>query len=156
MVVSGTSEGEHTMVIRAGEMVLVMLAPALFFGTVLEAPRCLRAVCARIGNRRAGSHPEPLGRPIERVAADLRRLLWEHHRFTRSDQYPLRAQRMWALETAIADCAHEAARALRVPVPARPAGEFGRPQLRGLLRALAAEGLVLPAAVELLSPGGGR
>jgi hypothetical protein len=103
-------------------------------------------------DRRAALHPQPTSRPIERIAADLRRLLWQHDTCSRLVDVSLRSRRMWFLQIGISDCAVEAARALEVPLPDRvPNAAFTQPQLRGLLRALAAEGLVLPA-VGLLLP----
>ena len=127
--------------------------PTLIFGAIACTPPLLRLARRIIENRRADRNPQPSNPPIERIAADLRRLLWEHHRFLRSNDYPIRAGRVWALEAAIGDCAVQAARALGVPYPDRPVtGGLHRPQLRRLLRALAAEGLVLPPGVELLTP----
>ncbi len=88
---------------------------------------------------------------MEQIAADLRRLLWQHDTLMRSMDGAARARRMWALEAAITDRGTQAAQALGVPHPERPArGGYDKPQLRRLLRALAAEGLVLPPAVGLL------
>jgi len=140
-------------VVKVSKFVLLILSPTLFFGAVAYTPRWLRVARRVIESRRADRSPQPTNPPIERIAADLRRLLWEHHRFSRSNDYPIRAGRLWALESAIGDCAAQAARALGVPHPDPPAtGGLHRPQLRRLLRALAAEGLVLPPAVELLTP----
>jgi hypothetical protein len=103
-------------------------------------------------DRRAARRLQPTSRPIERIAADLRRLLWQHDTCSRLVDVSLRSRRMWFLQIGISDCAVEAARALEVPLPDRvPNAAFTQPQLRGLLRALAAEGLVLPA-VGLLLP----
>ena len=62
---------------------------------------------------------------------------------------------MQALEAAISARAMQAARALGVPYLDPPAySGLGIVELRRLLRALAAEGLVLPEEVSLLAPGG--
>jgi hypothetical protein len=138
--------------IKVGEVVLLLLSPALLFGAAVCAPRGVRAVW-RLVNRRAGRNLRPIGPPIEQIAADLRRLLWQHDTFVRSSDIAMRAGHLRALEAAITECAMQAARALGVPHPDGPAhGGFDKPQLRRLLRALAAEGLVLPAAVGLLAP----
>jgi hypothetical protein len=140
-------------VVKAGQIVLLMLSPTLLFGAVFYAPHGLRAVRRLIDSRRAETIPQPTNPPIERVAADLRRLLWQHEILTRTSTLPMRARRLWGLEAAIADCATQAARALDVPHPHRPAhGGVGQAELRRLLRALAAEGLVLPPTVSLLAP----
>jgi hypothetical protein len=103
-------------------------------------------------DRRAARRLQPTSRPIERIAADLRRLLWQHHTCSRLVDVSLRSRRLWSLQIGISDCAVEAARALAVPLPDRvPNAAFTQPQLRRLLQALAAEGLVLPA-VGLLLP----
>jgi hypothetical protein len=122
-------------------------------------------------DRRAGNNPQPTGPPIEQLAADLRRLLWQHdtnrqatdelrRREKAGDtQTPIiveiRARRLRTLEGAITDCATQAARALDVPHPNAPGyGRLDNPQLRRLLRDLAAAGLVLPPAVGLLASDG--
>ena len=131
---------------------LVMLLPALLLGAVAHGTRSFRARRRIADDRRAERHPQPTSRPIERIAADLRRLLWQHDTCSRLTDVSQRARRLWFLQIGISDCAVEAARALEVPLPDRaPDAAFAEPQLRRLLRALAAEGLVLPA-VELLLP----
>jgi hypothetical protein len=139
--------------LKIGQIVLLLLLPALLFEATFQVPRGVRAVRRLVETRRAERNPQPLGPPIEKIAADLRRLLWQHDRFARSDDIPMRALRLRALEAAITDCATQAARALDVPHPDRPGRDgYGRPQLRRLLLALVAAGLVLPAAVRLLAP----
>jgi hypothetical protein len=65
--------------------------------------------------------------------------------------------RLRALQAAITICAIQAARALEVPYPDPPTDAgLDTPQLRRLLLALAAAGLVLPPAVRLLTPDGRR
>jgi hypothetical protein len=140
-------------IIRVGQIVLLILSPALLFGATRSVPRGVRAVRRLVDNRRAEANPQPSNPPIEQIAADLRRLLLQHDMFARSNDIPMRARRLWALEAAIIDRATQAARALEVPHPDRPAhGGYDKAQLRRLLRALAAEGLVLPPAVGLLAP----
>jgi hypothetical protein len=158
-------------VVRAGEIVLLMLAPTLLIGAFVYSPRIVRAVPRRLADRRARNNPQPASPPIEQLAADLRRLLWRHDTVRRStDQLRLRempgdtdtpiivamrVRRMWALESAITDCARQAARALEVPHPTTPTyGALDTPRLRRLLRDLANAGLVLPPAVGLLASDG--
>jgi len=145
--------GTVTGIVRAGQIVLLLLSPALLFGAASVAPRGVRAAQRLVDNRRAERQPQPGGPPIEQIAADLRRMLWEHDQLTRSDKMAARARRLWALEAAIADRATEASRALGLDHPDRPAhGRFDPLRLRIMLRALAAEGLVLPARVRLMMP----
>jgi hypothetical protein len=116
--------------------------------------RRLRRLIANLGGR---AHPHPHNPPIERVAADLRRLLWQHDLVVRHQDVAAPAKRVWALETAITRRATQAARALEVPYPEPPAYRgLDRPQLHSLLRALADQGLVLPATVGLMVRDGGR
>jgi hypothetical protein len=116
--------------------------------------RPLRLIWRRLVDRRGDCGPQPHGPPIERLAADLRRLLWQHERLTRSPDVAMWSGRLRALEGAISICATQAARALDVPYPDPPApgGVVHKPQLRRLLRALAAAGLVVPPEVGLLAP----
>jgi hypothetical protein len=116
--------------------------------------RPLRLIWRRLVDRRDDSGPHPDGPPIEKLAADLRRLLWQHDRVTRSADVAMWSGRLRALEGAICICATQAARALEVPCPDPPApgGVVHKPQLRQLLRALAAAGLVVPPEVGLLAP----
>jgi hypothetical protein len=142
---------------KVAGIVVLMLSPVLLIATPLMATRVVRAVWHRHLDRRGDSGPQPDGPPIEKLAADLRRLLWNHDRVTRSADVAMCAGRLRALESAIIICATQAARSLDVPYPDPPTlGEHvPKPQLRLLLRALAAEGLVLPPSVALLA-GGGR
>jgi hypothetical protein len=142
-------------IIAVGQVVILLLSPALLFGAALYAPRGVRAVRRLIDDRRAKRWPHPSGPPIEQIAADLRRLLWQHDTCVRSADMAVRARHLRALEAAISDCVTQAARALGVACPDRPGhGGYDKLQLRLLLRTLAAEGLVLPAAVGLLTPDG--
>jgi hypothetical protein len=128
-----------------GEFLLV-IAPLPAAGAVLVATREAAAGGAR------GGQPQPINPPIEFVAADLRRLLWQHDLMMRADLTDV-AKHLWALEVVIARRAVQAARALDVPHPRLPAeGGFDRPRLRTLLRALAAEGLAIPLTVGLMAP----
>ena len=118
--------------------------------------RTVRAVWHRLVGRRDRGGPQPAGPPIEKLAADLRRLLWSHDRITRSADVAMCAWHLRALEGAIVICATQAARSLDVPYPDPPpiGGPVQRPQLSRLLRALAAAGLVLPHSVTLLVADG--
>jgi hypothetical protein len=135
------------------ELVGLLVSSVLLFAAVTFGPRCLDAARGVVETRRADAYPLPTIPPIERIAADLRRLLWDHHRVLRSNDYPMGALRVSALECAISHRAAQAACALDVPCsPVPEEGRFAKPELRRVLLALAAEGLVLPSTVELLSP----
>jgi hypothetical protein len=137
-------------VTRATEIVVIMLSPSLAVGAALYAPRVVRAALRLV--RRGDRVERPDHPPIEQLAADLRRLLGQHETLKRSTDIAMRVQHLRAVEAAIADCALDAAHALGVSCPQRPAhGALTTPQLRGLLRVLADDGLVLPPAVSLLA-----
>jgi len=53
-------------------LVVVVIAPTLLFWVLLRVPRTVDAVGAYLRRRRRG--PEPRNPPIERLAADLRRV----------------------------------------------------------------------------------
>lgn len=136
---------------------LLILAPGLLGGIALAAASGVRAVRRLIANRRGHGHPQPSNPPIESVAADLRRLLWQHDLERRHQEVAAPTKRVWALEAAITRRATQAARALEVPYPDPPAYRgLDRPQLHRLLHALADQGLVLPATVGLMVHDGGR
>ena len=130
-----------------GKLALITVTPTLIGAIVVYAPR-IWAAGARLRPGRPEVAPEPLGLPIEQLAADLRRLLRLHEATGRSAHIAMRAHRLWAVEAAIAVRAVEAARALEVPhrEPETP-GALTRDELVRLLQALAAAGLVLPTAV---------
>lgn len=114
-------------------------------------------VVRRVRSRRLGTIPdsalEPIGPPIEEIAVSLRQLLQRHDRYARSDDRVLRLRRMSELESVIHLRADQAAFALDVPHPARQMyDERDTEQLRLLLFALVAAGLVLPTAVALMTP----
>jgi hypothetical protein len=141
-----------TNLVGIGQIVLLLLLPPMLVGAAVHAPRLLRTVRRRVAERRAARDPRPPGPPIERIAADLRRLLRQHDAVVGSSDLAMRARRLWALEAAITDCAAQAAAALGVPCPPRPVhGGLDKPQLRRLLAALAAAGLALPTT-GLLAP----
>jgi hypothetical protein len=130
-----------------GKLALIISAPTLLGAAVVYAPRWC-AFVARVWPDRAGHEPEPLGPPIQQLAADLRRLLRLHRELTASAHLAMRAHRLWAVEAAIGVRAVEAARALDVPhpEPERP-GALNRTELAALLRDLTAAGMVLPEKV---------
>jgi hypothetical protein len=130
------------------------------------APVLLAAVAVRAGRETFASQQASRGLPdrlaphatnpaIECIAADLRRLLWQHDIVMRSADLVTAARHLWALETAITRRAAQAARALEVPHPSPPEHRgLDRPQLRLLLHALARQGLVIPMTVGLMAPDG--
>jgi hypothetical protein len=168
LLASRTTHGPD--LIETVGITILVVSPTLLFGAVLWAPRFVRAV-ARLFTRRRDRYPQPTSPPIEELAADLRRLLWQHDTVGRSTDevrrretagdadipiiVGMRARRLRTLEGAITYRATLAARALDVPHPDTPAyGVLDKPRLSRLLRDLAAAGLVLPTAVGLLAPDG--
>jgi hypothetical protein len=134
---------------------LLVLAGALLLPTALRAAHI--RVRRRCLAKRHRLDPWPTNPPIEEIAADLRRLLWQHDAVMRSDKVVGSARRLWSLEAAITRRATQAARALDVPHPSPPEHRgLGRSELHVLLNALAAEGLVLPATVGLMVPDNQR
>jgi hypothetical protein len=130
----------------AAKLALLTVTPALLGAAVVYAPRCWAAL-ARLVPERAEREPQPVGPPIERLAADLRRLLRLHDELMTSAHLAMRAHRLWAVEAAIGARAMEAARALDVPYRDVAPGGLDRTELAALLRSLAGAGLVLPATV---------
>lgn len=129
---------------NAARLVTILLAPTAVAGAVLWLPRVVRALHRRVSRPEDRMHPA--GPPLERTAADLRRLLAEHEAVRRSPVVAVRATHLAALEGAITDCALDAARAVELEVPARTGrAPLPREQLRLLLQDLADAGLVLPA-----------
>jgi hypothetical protein len=126
------------------KLFLLAVAPTALGIVLLKAPDWV-AAAVRAWPRRRDDPVQPTGPPIERIAADLRRLLHLHGQLTTSAHLAMRAHRLWAVEAAIEVRAVEAARALDVPhrEPHEPGG-LGRTELHALLRALARAGLVLP------------
>jgi hypothetical protein len=143
---------------EASQIVLVMLAPTLLAGGGLMAPRAVRTLRRRLRRRRAEYLLQPARPPIEQLAADLRRLLQRHEATRQATHLAMRARHLQAIEAAIGDCAIEAAHALGVAGPDRPAphrrAPLPTPELRQLLRALVDAGLVLVAAPGLLAVDG--
>ncbi|MEU4428086.1 hypothetical protein AB0F81_46315 [Actinoplanes sp. NPDC024001] len=123
-------------------LLLTIALPAALAAAV-GLPRCLRTIRDK---RRPG--PQPLGPPIQQLAADLRRLLRLHGDLTVSAHSALCAHRVWAVEAAIGARAIEAAAALDVPHPEpAAASSLTRTELSALLTALAEQGLVLPRRI---------
>ncbi len=119
----------------------IALTPTAVAGAAVLLPRAVRAARRRL----AEQQPLPAGPPLERVAADLRRLLAEHRRVVATPRLPARGRRLQALEAALTDRAVDAARALELEVPTRPpGGALPVPALRALLDDLARSGVVLP------------
>jgi hypothetical protein len=136
------------LTVRHTAVLILSLAP--LFGVVVGV-RCAVGAVRRRVRRRAELRLQPIGPPIEQIAADLRQMLWRHDRFVRSDDVAMSAGRVRALEAAISKRAMQAARALDVSHSEPPAYRaLDTRQLRRLLRALRAEGLGLPAGVGLL------
>ncbi|WIM93669.1 hypothetical protein ACTOB_005654 [Actinoplanes oblitus] len=138
----------------ASRIAIMIATPPLIFVTVRQAPRCWHALTERLWDRRP-PEPRPYGLPIEKLAADLRRLLHLHGALTVSARPALSAHRVWAVEAAIGARAIEAATALGVPHPSPDeSGLLTRTQLSALLTDLAAAGLVLPARTCPFTPDG--
>lgn len=137
---------------KTAQIVGLMVTPTVAVGLALYAPRLVRAVNVWLNERSVDSTLAPSNPPIEQLAADLRRLLLCHETLRRSPAEAMRVRRLVALEAAITDCAADAARALGVPHPERPArGALPTAQLRQLLQALMQAGLVLPPEVDLVA-----
>ncbi|GLW27957.1 hypothetical protein [Actinoplanes regularis] len=138
----------------ASRIALIIATPPLVLAAARHAPRCWRTFTGRVRERRP-AEPRPYGLPIERLAADLRRLLRLHGALTASAQSAHCAHRVWAVEAAIGARAIEAATALGVPHPwPDGAGLFTRTQLSALLTDLAEAGLVLPTGACPFTPDG--
>jgi hypothetical protein len=128
-----------------GKLVLIIATPTLLGAVLVYAPRWCEAASSYWEARRP-REPEPIGPPIEQLAADLRRLLRLHGSLTASAHIAMRAHRLWAVEAAIAVRAVEAARALGVPhPPCSSPTVLHREEIGALLLSLQAAGLVLPA-----------
>ena len=97
-----------------GKLVLIVATPTLLGAAVVCAPRWW-AAASDYWEARRPHPPQPIGPPIEQLAADLRRLLCLHGALTASATPAMRAHRLWAVEAAIAVRAIEAARALEIP-----------------------------------------
>jgi hypothetical protein len=130
-----------------GKLVLIVSTPTLLGAVAIYAPKWCGAI-ADYWERRRPQPPQPIGPPIEQLAADLRRLLRLHASLTVSAHLAMRAHRLWAVEAAIGMRAVEAARALEIPHREPDLlTTLTRDELLQLLTALSAAGLVLPANV---------
>jgi hypothetical protein len=142
-------------VVKVGQVVLTMLMPTLAIAAVLNLPRGVRATRRLAAKRKVETTPQPSHPPIEQLAADLRRLLQRHETLRRTTGVAMRGRHLLALESAITDCATDAATALDLPAPDRPRhGGLATPELRRLLHSLANAGIVLPPAIGLLAADG--
>jgi len=142
-------------IVKVGEILVMMLLPTLAVGAALQLPRVIRAVRRLAVGRRAEPSLQPSHPPIERLAADLRRLLQQHEATRQSPGVAMRGRHLRALEGAISDCATEAAMALGLRCAERPAhGALAVPELRQLLLSLAGAGLVLPRTIALMAAEG--
>ena len=130
---------------RVLELLAIMLGPSVAVGAAVWLPPKAVGLWVRVTHR--PPEPSPLGPPIERVAADLRRLLALHEAEVASPRLPLRASRLTALRAAIGDAALDAASALELPVPRRRGREpLPVPVVAALLHSLVDAGLVLPGS----------
>lgn len=125
------------------KLLAILLAPTAVASAVLYLPRVVRAALRLLRPRR--DDVAPVGPPLERSAATLRRLLAEHESVRNRRDIAVRGTHLSALEGALTDVALDAARALEIEMPERRGrAALPRDQLRQLLGDLAAEGLVLP------------
>jgi len=130
-----------------GKLALITVTPTLLGAVVVYAPKWCAGL-ALLWPSHDDREPVPIGLPIERLAADLRRLLRLHDELTRSAHIAIRAHRLWAIEAAISVRAVEAAQALDVPHrEPGPDSPLSRTELGRLLHALVDAGLVLPTTV---------
>jgi hypothetical protein len=139
-----------------GRTVLLLLSPALLINPSVRSRGGDRAPRARSSRSTHRTSLQPANAPIEQIAADLRLMLWKYEILARSNDRQIRAGQLRALEVQISGRAVEAARALDLAHPDPPVfGGFDTGQLRPLLRALTANGLVLPPDVGLLQSDSG-
>ena len=128
------------------QLVAMMLLPTLLVAVLLHVGPCAQALRRRLSGRRRDADLQPTHPPIERLAADMRRLLRRYETVRRSGDLPMPALRLRAVEGAIADCALDAADALGVQTSDQsPVRKLTTPQLRRLLHGLIEAGLMLPA-----------
>jgi hypothetical protein len=138
--------------VSVGGVAILALSPTLAFGLGCAVSRGI-AAARRVRRHRRERAMRPVNPPIEQVAADLRRMLRTHDGIVRTRNIATTDRRVRALEAAISTSAVQAARALEVSHPSPvPYSGLETSQLRRLLRALRAEGLVLPADVGLTQP----
>jgi hypothetical protein len=136
-------------------LLLLVAVPGLLMAGFRYAPRWCAAV-AGLHRRRRPAEPVPWGPPIERLAADLRRLLRLHGELAASAHIAHCAHRLWAVEAAISTRAIEAATALGIPHPPPDrASSLTRTEISALLAGLSTAGLVLPARIGGFTTDGG-
>ena len=136
-----------------GKLALITVTPTLIGAAVVYTPRWWAALVRAWPGR--AEEPQPVGPPIEQLAADLRRLLRLHEELTNSAHIAMLAHRLWAVEAAIGGRAVEAARAL--DVPHRRPGHLemlSRAELTELLHELSRAGLMLPTPVAPFTKDG--
>jgi hypothetical protein len=108
----GETDGLVTTIL----LVVALLLPTLVGAALLGAGRLWKWFAAREPG------PVPLGPPIERIAADLRRLNVERHQQQRQGPTPGRGVRSRALTAAYLDVLDAACRVLEVAPPQIRAG----------------------------------
>jgi hypothetical protein len=102
-------------VLKVAEVVLILLTPTLVGAALIGAMRLWRDGSQRLRNSRSAGDAE--GPPLERVAADLRRLRREvTHLEDSPSAAPGRQVRLRALRCAYGDALLVACHALEVPV----------------------------------------
>ena len=127
-----------------GKLALITVTPTLIGAVVVYTPRWWAALVEAWPHR--AEVPQPIGPPIEQLAADLRRLLRLHEELTNSAHIAMLAHRLWAVE---------AARALDVPHRRPEHFEMlSRTELTELLHELARAGLTLPTPVAPFTKDG--
>ncbi len=98
--------------VQAVVLIGALLLPTLVGGAVVAGARLWRRWSAR-----RDREPVPLGPPIERIAADLRRLNGQRHVMRRQVPAPGRGVRARALTAAYVDVLTDACRVLEVTPP---------------------------------------
>ncbi len=94
-----------------------------------------------------GEQLRPVGPPLQETAQALRRLLAQHRATVGNGTVMGAATRLRALETALTECALQAADSVEVDRPTRrTGGPLPRAELRTLLVKLADAGVLLPDA----------
>jgi hypothetical protein len=134
--------------LKVVEVALILLIPTLVGAALIGGVRLYGAVSRWVRNRRAVAAGAPV--PLERLAADLRRL---HSQVAQvedaADMTPGRGVRLRALRTAYADSLLTACRALDVPAPPTRAGGLTTAEIFRLEAALRDRGLdVRPSALH--------
>jgi hypothetical protein len=123
--------------VEAVVLIGALLMPTLVGGALVGAARLWRRWSAR-GDRK----PVPLGPPIERIAADLRRLNGERLVMRRQVPAPGRGVRARALTAAYVDVLTDACRVLEVAPPrAAASGVAGSAEIERVEAELLVRGL---------------